>query len=247
LTPTMDEWARWAVPKLKPERGLTTIGLQGSYARIVDVDGTELGELLLELLGSLGVGYARDSAIAPPAIRDRPTLDLLLALLALALLLDVETEVLKEEHLAVLAGENRRLDLLTDTVGEEGHVPLEQLGELGRDGLERVLLVGLAVGAAEMGHEDDGFGAWQRSVRAAERRVKDDSTRLTLVESILDGGEGGDDALCTGQYGVTRGPKEVRGETSAGLTAGLVISPVFLSWLRNVSTAQDNEPRRRDH
>lgn len=76
-------------------------------------------------------------------------------------------------------------------------------------------------------------------------------TRLTLVESILDGGEGGDDTLCTGQYEPARGLKEVQsGKISAGLTAGLVISPVFLSWLRKVSTApyhEPHEPSRRDH
>lgn len=64
----MDEWARWAVPKLARERGLTTESYRPEDVRIVNVDGTELGELLLELLGSLGVGYTRDSAIAPPAI-----------------------------------------------------------------------------------------------------------------------------------------------------------------------------------
>jgi hypothetical protein len=68
LTPTMDEWARWAVPKLARERGLATESYRPEDVRIVNVDGTELGELLLELLGSLGVGYTRDSAIAPPAI-----------------------------------------------------------------------------------------------------------------------------------------------------------------------------------
>jgi hypothetical protein len=73
-------------------------------------------------------------------------------------------------------------------------------------------------------------------------------TRLTLVESILDGGEGGDDALSKSQYEPATGLKEVQGiKTGVGLTAGLVISPVFLSWLRKVSTAQGNGPRRRDH
>jgi hypothetical protein len=83
------------------------------------------------------------------------TLDLLVAFLAFTLLLNVEPKVLEEEHLAVLAGEDGLLDFVTDAVGQEGNVALEQLGELGGDGFEGVLGAGLAVGAAEMRHEDD--------------------------------------------------------------------------------------------
>jgi hypothetical protein len=73
-------------------------------------------------------------------------------------------------------------------------------------------------------------------------------SRLTLVESILDGGESGDDTLYTSQYEAARGLKEVQeGKTSVALTAGLVISPVFLSWLQKVSTARDHESYRRNH
>jgi len=60
--------------------------------RIVDVDCTKRSQVLPELLDRLGVGYSS----APPLIdRSWHTLDLLITLLALTLLLDVESQVLE--------------------------------------------------------------------------------------------------------------------------------------------------------
>ena len=87
----------------------------------------------------------------------------------------MEAEVLKEEDLAVLAGENGLLDVLSDAVVEEGDGAAEELAQFLRDGLERVLGAGGAVGATKVGHEDDRLGA--------------------VVKSVLDGGKGGDDTL----------------------------------------------------
>jgi hypothetical protein len=102
----------------------------------------------------------------------------LLALLVLArtLLLDVEPQVLKEEDAALLGLSDGLLRLGTDAVREEGDgLVREETLEFGSDGLEGVLLDDFAVGAAEVRGEDDRVGAGGNGV--------------------LDGGEGGGDAL----------------------------------------------------
>lgn len=110
--------------------------------RIVNVDSTKFSELLSEFLDRLRVG-----------------LDLFVALLALTLLLDVESQILQKEDLAVLTLENFVLDLVTNTLGKELYVLGEELRELGSNGLERVFGVGGTVRSAEVGHEDDRLGA----------------------------------------------------------------------------------------
>lgn len=129
---------------------------------LTDVDVTKSGQALAESLNLSLVGLG------------------LVALLVLGgtLLLNVESEVLEENDGAILSLADDLLDLGTDTVGGEGNLLAQELLELGNDGLERVLLVGRAVGAAEMGHEDDGLGA--------------------IVEGVLDGGEGTDNSLVVG-------------------------------------------------
>lgn len=86
-------------------------------------------------------------------------LDLFVALLALTLLLDVESQILQKEDLAVLTLENLVLDLVTNTLGKELYVLGEELRELGSNGLERVFGVGGTVRSAKVGHEDDRLGA----------------------------------------------------------------------------------------
>ena len=76
-----------------------------------------------------------------------------------SLLLDVEAEVLEEDDGASGGVGDSRLDLRTDTVRGEDDGFRELLLELGRNGLERVLLDHLAIGAAEVGHEDNLGGA----------------------------------------------------------------------------------------
>lgn len=110
--------------------------------RIVNVDSTKFSELLSEFLDRLRVG-----------------LDLFVALFALTLLLDVESQILQKEDLAVLTLENFVLDLVTNTLGKELYVLGEELRELGSNGLERVFGVGGTVRSAEVGHEDDRLGA----------------------------------------------------------------------------------------
>ena len=92
--------------------------------------------------------------------KPQPTLDLLIALLSLALFLDVVSQVLEQEDLSVLSVKNGLLGLLSNTVREEGDISTEKLGELGLDGLERVLLNDGSIRSTEVRHEDDRFGAW---------------------------------------------------------------------------------------
>ena len=71
----------------------------------------------------------------------------------------MEAQVLKKNNLAVASAVHGLLDLLADAVVGESHALAEELLELGNNRLEAVLLVGLAIRAAEVGHEDDGLGA----------------------------------------------------------------------------------------
>lgn len=127
-----------------------------------DVDVTEGSQALAELLDIGLVG-----------------LDLLaLGILGGALLLGVEAQVLEQNNLATGGLVDGLLGLSTDTVISEGDALSEKLLEHGHDGLQAVLGVDLAIGAAEVGHEDNGLGA--------------------VVDGILDGGEGTDDTLGVG-------------------------------------------------
>jgi hypothetical protein len=133
-----------------------------SAESVVDVDITKSGQTLAESLNLSLVGLG------------------LVAILVLgrALLLNVESEVLEEDDRAILGLVDDLLDLGADTVGGEGNLLAEKLLELGDNRLERVLLVGGAVGATEVGHEDDGLGA--------------------MLEGVLDGGESTDNSLVVG-------------------------------------------------
>ena len=86
------------------------------------------------------------------------TFDLLVPFLALTLFFDMESQILQQEDLPVFPSHHSLLDILTDTVVEEVNVFLEELRKLGCNGFERVFRIDGAVGAAEMGHENDGFG-----------------------------------------------------------------------------------------
>jgi hypothetical protein len=90
----------------------------------------------------------------------------------------MEAEVLKKDDLATGSGVDGLLDLGADAVLGESDGFAEQLGEDGDNRLKAILLVDLAVRAAEVGHQDDGLGA--------------------VVDGILDGGQGTDDALVVG-------------------------------------------------
>jgi hypothetical protein len=133
-----------------------------SAESVVDVDITKSGQTLAESLNLSLIGLG------------------LVAILVLgrALLLNVESEVLEEDDRAILGLVDDLLDLGADTVGGEGNLLAEKLLELGDNRLERVLLVGGAVGATEVGHEDDGLGA--------------------MLEGVLDGGESTDNSLVVG-------------------------------------------------
>lgn len=134
---------------------------------VVDVHVAERGQALAELLDGALVG-----------------LDLVtVGVLAAALLLGVEAQVLEEHDAAVGGAVDGLLRGLADAVVGEGDLlAVQELLELSRDGLEGVFGVGLAVGAAQVGHQDDSLGA--------------------ILDGVLDGGEGADDALVVGDLGV---------------------------------------------
>jgi hypothetical protein len=130
--------------------------------QLTDVDVTKSGEALAELVNLSLVG-----------------LDLLaLRVLAAALLLGVETQVLEEDNATVLGVVDSLLDLGADAVVGEGDLLADELLELSNNGLQRVLLVDLAVGTTEVGHEDNSLGA--------------------IVDGVLDGRDGTSDTLVVG-------------------------------------------------
>lgn len=103
--------------------------------------------------------------------------------LGAAFLFRVEAQVLQQHDAAAGGAVDRLLHFRADAVVGEGHfLSAEQLLELRDDGLKAVFGVHVAVWAAEVGHEHDGFGA--------------------MVDGVLDGGEGADDALVVGDFAV---------------------------------------------
>ena len=127
-----------------------------------DVDVTESSEALAELLNLGLVG-----------------LDLVaLGVLGAALLLNVEAQVLQQNHLATGGLVHGLLGLSANAVLGEDNALAEKLLQLGDDGLQTVLGVGLAVRAAQVRHEHNGLGA--------------------VLDGILDGGQSTDDTLRVG-------------------------------------------------
>lgn len=101
-----------------------------------------------------------------------------LAVLGAALLLNVESEVLQQDNGTVVSLVDNGLDLGTDAVGSKGDGLAQELLQLGNNRLEGVLGVDGAIGTSEVGHQDDSLGA--------------------IVESVLDGRDGADNALGVG-------------------------------------------------
>ena len=67
----------------------------------------------------------------------------------------VEAGVLQQQHVAVLHRRDRFGGGLADAVGGEGDGPTQMLGDRRGDRAQRIGLVRAALGAAEMGHQDD--------------------------------------------------------------------------------------------
>lgn len=112
-----------------------------------------------------------------------------ITVLGATLLLDVEAQVLKEDDGTIVGLGYNLLDLGTDAIGCKSDALAEELLELGNNRLQGIFRVGRAVGAAEVGHEDDRLGA--------------------IIESVLDGRNGADDALVVGDGGAVEGHVEV--------------------------------------
>lgn len=90
----------------------------------------------------------------------------------------MESEVLQQDDGSVVGTVDDGLDLGADAVRGKGDGLAQQALELGNNGLEGVLGVDGTIGASKVGHQDDGLGA--------------------IVESVLDGGNGTDNALVVG-------------------------------------------------
>mmetsp|Transcript_22814 Transcript_22814/g.57099 ORF Transcript_22814/g.57099 Transcript_22814/m.57099 type:complete len:436 (-) Transcript_22814:26-1333(-) len=149
------------------------VGAVGGAEGVRDVDVGELAERGAELLDLGGVG-----------------LDLLAVDLGLALLLDVEADVLEQDDRAGGGVRARLLDGITAAVLEHGDILLDELAEGLGDGLERELVLLLAVGAAEVGREHDRLGALVKAVldrgdRALDAgRVGDDGGVLLVLGDV---------------------------------------------------------------
>jgi len=115
------------------------VGTVGSTKGIVDVDITELGERLSELLDICFAGLGH----------------IALLVLDLAFFLNVETQVLKENDLAILGISADRLDVLADAVIQKLDILLKEAGELLGDGGQAVLFNLVAIGATKMAHQDN--------------------------------------------------------------------------------------------
>lgn len=160
----MELWARWAVPKASSIKVRNTRMTPSTRTIVLhtDVDVTEGSQALAEFIDLSLVG-----------------LDLLaLGILGAALLLGVETQVLKQNDLAIRGLVHSLLGLRANAVLGEDNALAEKLLELGDNRLQAVLGVDLAIRAAQMRHEHNGLG--------------------TVLNGILDGGEGTNNTLRVG-------------------------------------------------
>ena len=106
----------------------------------------------------------------------------LIALLILgrALLLNVESQVLEEDYSAPFSLFDNLLNLGTNAVWCKSDRLPEKLLKLGNDRFQAVLVVQLAIGPTQVGHEDDSLSA--------------------IVNGILDGGDGTSNTLVVGDF-----------------------------------------------
>ena len=158
-------------PFLKVDANHTGVSTVCGAKGIVDVEVAESGELLFE-----GV--------------DNVLWDLYLVW-AFTLFGAVEAEVLEKDDRTVGCLIDGLLDLGADTVVEEDDGLIYLGGENVCDGFEGVFRGSLSVWTPEVGHEHDGLGFW-RQVSGGGIGWMDVHTP---IEDIVDGGDGGNDAL----------------------------------------------------
>lgn len=90
----------------------------------------------------------------------------------------MEAQVLQQDDLAVTSVAHSLLHFFADAVIGKDDLFVQKLLEFGNYRLEAVLRVYLSVGAAEVGHEDDGF--------------------RTILNGVFDGWKSSDNALIVG-------------------------------------------------
>ena len=143
-------------------------------------------------------------------------------LLDLALLLDVEAEVLEQQDLAGLERGGGGLGDGADAILGEGDGAAQQALELGGDGAQRELVDALAVGTAEVRHQDDAGAGVQDVADARERRldalgVRDGARLLVLGDVEVDAHE---DALAVEVAEFAEGEDGHGGKDSGGRGLG---------------------------
>ena len=155
------------------------VGPVGGAEGVVDVDVAELRERGAEGLDRRGVGLHRAAVVV----------------LDLALLLDVEAEVLEQHHLARLQRGAGRLHLGADAVVELLHRLAEELGEPRGHRREAELVAALPVGAAEVAHEHQARALVEHVLDGGQRRAQ---PLVVLDRAVLEGDvevDAHDDAL----------------------------------------------------
>lgn len=85
----------------------------------------------------------------------------------------MEPQVLQQDDLPIRRAVDYLLDLLADAVLDEAHGAAQQSLQLGHDGSQAVFGVGLAVGTAQVGHENDGLGAIVQGILDRRQRARD--------------------------------------------------------------------------
>lgn len=85
------------------------------------------------------------------------SLNLLTIDLLRAFFLNVESEILKKNNLAVLSGAYVLLSLRTNGIGKESNLGIEERLELGSNRFKRVLVVNLTIRSSKMRSKNNGL------------------------------------------------------------------------------------------
>lgn len=116
------------------------VGTVSSTKSVVDIDISEGSERLAE---SSNTGLI--------------SLDLLTIDLLRAFFLNVESEILKKNNLAVLSGAYVLFSLRTNGIGKESDFGIEERLKLGSNRLKRVLVVNLTIRSSKMRSKNNGL------------------------------------------------------------------------------------------
>ena len=135
------------------------------------------------------------------------------------LLAGIEAQVLQQHDLAALEGCGLSLGILAHDIGSENHLAAQQLAQtLGHDS-QRELLLPLTLGLAQVGAGDNGS---------------------TVVQQVLDGGQGGHDAVFIGDDTVLQRHVEIATHQYALAGHVQVFYSLFAQVTHNKTSFQNN-------